>query len=217
MFPLVILGVIGFNNGKGKRTRNPCSGHWAGRLKLLRESACSLFLAYQHDQGPTKIFKWHYWRVREHGTRHSGERLEGYKAIKSKEGDRNMCSAKMIQIYENEVLIIFQVLSIPLLLDYCFSCISFGLILTKLNYCIISNFFESFNRSAATVLSVLCSQLDAKTSLKFVDYEGMLELNSSYNSSGWVLLKSFTSEACKLWIYHIWALSGKMLEVFGLL
>ena len=94
-----------------------------------------------------------------------------------------MRCAKMIQICQNKVLIIFQVLSIPLELDYCFGCISFGFILTKLNYCIIIDFLESFNGSAATVLYVLCSQLAAKTSLKFVDYKGMLELNSSCNSS----------------------------------
>ena len=33
-FPFVVLGVTGFSNGGGERTRNHCSGFWAGRLKL---------------------------------------------------------------------------------------------------------------------------------------------------------------------------------------
>ena len=33
-FPFAALGVMGFSNDRGERTRNHCSGHWAGRLKL---------------------------------------------------------------------------------------------------------------------------------------------------------------------------------------
>jgi len=53
-----------------------------------------------------------------------------------------MGCAKVIQICQNELFtLIFQVLAI---LNYCIICISFGFVLLKLDYCIISVVFQEF-------------------------------------------------------------------------
>ena len=57
--------------------------------------------------------------------------------------------------------------------------------LKKLTYCTISDLSYSF---------MICSELAAKTILKFVDYENILELNRSVNScSNSVLQNIYTS------------------------
>jgi len=63
-------------------------------------------------------------------------------------------------------------------LNYCVMRISFGFVLSKLAYCIISGFPKVL---VAAQLLAVTSQLAAK--LRFVDYGSILELNSPVNRS----------------------------------
>ena len=83
MFSLVILGEMSFSNGREERIGNHCSGRKAQASKGISMIIISSIPAWL-GQGPIEFFKWQYWRVDDHGTRHSKERLGGYKATESK-------------------------------------------------------------------------------------------------------------------------------------